>query len=190
MGLFGGKSYKTSEELGLDACYPKKLPDCLKFVQKTLKKGAPYPGDFTHEKLVVLELNYLLKLNNTKDKAIEYANLLETNIMPYLVKSLEKKRAGDYLCHLPTAYLETLYENLDDLGINLEDEKAAVALVLSYFFIKERTLEIVKNIPEDLKISYEFLNQAKKYHDKRALGFIEDKIDAQIKKAEAYLGKR
>ncbi len=38
MGLFGGKSYKTSEELGLDACYPKKLPDCLKFVQKTLKK--------------------------------------------------------------------------------------------------------------------------------------------------------
>ena len=91
---------------------------------------------------------------------------------------------------MPTAYLETLYKNLDDLGINLEDEKAAVALVLSYFFIKDKTLEIVKNIPEDLKISYEFLNQAKKYHDKRALGFIEDKIDAQIKKAEAYLGKR
>ena len=187
MGLFGGKSYKTSEELGLDACYPKKLPDCLKFVQKTLKKGEPYPGDFTHEKLVVLEFNYLLKTKNTKDTALGYAELLTENIMPYVVKSLTKKRSDDYLHHLPNAYIETLYANLCEIGVGVETEKSTVAFVLAYFYFKNDTFGIIKSSVKLLKKWRGLLTQAKGYSDKHAVALMEKNLDNGIKQIEALL---
>ena len=187
MGLFGGKSYKTSEELALDACYPKKLPDCLKFVQKTLKKGAPYPGDFTHEKLVVLEFNYLLKTKNTQDVALGYVELLTENVMPYVIKSLEKTRADDYLHHLPTAYMETLYDNLSAMDIVVDAEKSAVAFVLAYFYFKNKTFGIIKSSKNSLKKWHGLLTQAKGYSDNHAVSLMEKNIDNGIKQIEALL---
>ena len=175
MGLFSklfNKKYKTSEEFHLDACYPKNYKSCLDFIQTTLKEGSPYPGDFTHEKLVVLEFLLLSRIENTPRRAVEYAKLLEENIVYYVKRSLEKKnRKDDYLGFLPTAYIEMIFSNLCRLGAGVELQKATVGFVLSYLWVSEETLEVVCDLPDKIN-GYKYFSYAEKYHDKDAVNLI------------------
>ena len=183
MGLFE-KNYKTSEEFNLDACYPKNYESCLKFIQNTLKKGDPYPGDFTHEKLVVLEFELLTKIENTPRCAVKYARLLEENIVHYVKLSLKnKKRKGDYLYFLPTAYIEKLYENLYGMGKNAVSERQTVAFILSYLWIREKTLEVVYDA-EDGKRCYDYFADAERYHDGEAVDLILPKIESDLQELD------
>lgn len=189
MGLFD-KKYKTSEEFLLDACYPKNQAKCLKFVQNTLRKGAPYPGDFTHEKLVVLEIQMLTTMKNTKAYAIEYASLLEKNIMPYIILSLDsKKRKDDYLHQLPSAYIEHLYDNLCELGKKAEKYKPIVAFVITFLWLRMETFEVVYDLPKG-QLGYEYFEQAEKYHDAKAVEKLLPKMQATLKKVESLKAKK
>ena len=183
MGLFE-KNYKTSEEFNLDACYPKNYESCLKFIQNTLKKGDPYPGDFTHEKLVVLEFGLLTKIENTPRCAVKYARLLEENIVHYVKLSLKnKKRKGDYLYSLPTAYIEKLYENLYGMGKKAASERQTVGFVLSYLWIREKTLEVVYDAEEG-KRCYDYFADAERYHDGEAVDLILPKIESSLQELD------
>jgi len=183
MGLFE-KNYNTSEEFNLDACYPKNYESCLKFIQNTLKKGEPYPGDFTHEKLVVLEFGLLTNIENTPRCAVKYARLLEENILHYVKLSLKnKKRKGDYLYFLPTAYIEKLYENLYGMGKNAVSERQTVAFVLSYLWIREKTLEVVYDTEEG-KRCYDYFADAERYHDSEAVNLILPKIEKDLQELD------
>lgn len=187
MGLFD-KTYQTSEEFCLDACYPNNYKKCLKFVQKTLKKGTPYPGDFTHEKLVVLEIELLTRIENTKDCAIKYAHLLEENIIHYMLRSLEKgNRKDDYLQMLPTAYIEKIYDNLCLFDGGVEHEKVVVCFVLAYLWTKARTLETVYDLPDGER-GYEYFAMAMKYENKGAVQKIAPKIEKALQRVERIKG--
>lgn len=179
MGRFN-KKYETSEAFLLDACYPKNYDQCLKFIQNTLKQGAPYPGDFTHEKLVVLEFKLLTNIENTPKSAVKYAQLLEENIVHYVkLSSGKKKRKDDYLWFLPTAYIENLYDNLCSLGRGVEREKTTVGFVLSYLWIRDDTLEIVCDHPNG-KRCYSYFADAEKYHDRDAVDLILPRIETAL----------
>lgn len=189
MGLFD-KKYMTSEEFSLDACYPKNYKKCLKFIIDTLRGGAPYPGDFTHEKLVVQQFRLLTCIDNSKAMAVKYATLLDNSVMPYVIRSLSvKNRKGDYLYTLPTAYIEDIYKNLCAIGKGVDKEKATVAFVIAFLWIREKTFETVYDLPEG-EWGYAYFADALKYHDAEAVSKLAPKIQDTLKKVESLKARR
>lgn len=189
MGLFD-KKYKTSEEFLLDASYPKNHQKCLKFIENTRVKGAPYPGDFTHEKLVVLALKLMLDIQNDEQSAVVYAHYIKDNIIPYILISLDnKKREGDYLHFLPTAYIEKIYDYLYNIGESVDTERSIVAFALTYLWIRDKKLETVYDLPDGNR-GYKYFADASKYYDEEAVAKISRKIQGTMQKVENLRTKR